>query len=260
MEDESILVSSTTKPQRCGDRTRHSRCYHRRRVPQFGTLESVSPCRRCRGTRRTSRRCHPAGRSGRSQPRSARADTSRSLRGGRLACSGRTPLRGVSGMAYHGDESGHIDLCAPETLFVGDGLPLATRRTVLHELGHLWTVGHTDDSDTPGVPRPPRPSRMDGCRVGIVGVGGRRRDPRLGPDGRTGRCPGTGHIVYRPVHGLRDPHRHGTDPADLRRFVSRSFTPGHHPPTVSTISSRLVPCVYAVVNGRRRCCPHLPVQ
>ncbi|MFC2153321.1 hypothetical protein ACFLQ7_01650 [Actinomycetota bacterium] len=55
-------------------------------------------------------------------------------------------LRGVFGMAYHGDESGHIDLCAPETLFVGDGLPLATRRTVLHELGHLWTVGHVDEA------------------------------------------------------------------------------------------------------------------
>ena len=55
-------------------------------------------------------------------------------------------LRGVLGMAYHGDESGHIDLCAPETLFAAGELPLTTRRTVLHELGHLWTVGHTDDT------------------------------------------------------------------------------------------------------------------
>jgi hypothetical protein len=55
-------------------------------------------------------------------------------------------LRGVSGMTYHGDESGHIDLCAPASLFAGDELPLTTRRTALHELGHLWTVGHTDEA------------------------------------------------------------------------------------------------------------------
>lgn len=52
---------------------------------------------------------------------------------------------GFSGMSYHTTTSGHIDVCASSTQLSTrqDGrVPLAPQRTILHELGHLWTVAH----------------------------------------------------------------------------------------------------------------------
>ena len=53
--------------------------------------------------------------------------------------------QGFSGMSYHTNTDGHIDVCASSTQLSTrqDGrVPLAPRRTILHELGHLWTVAH----------------------------------------------------------------------------------------------------------------------
>ena len=55
-------------------------------------------------------------------------------------------LHDVSGMTYHDDTSGHIDVCLPAALIEPTDLPLTARRTILHELGHLWTVGHTNEA------------------------------------------------------------------------------------------------------------------
>lgn len=53
---------------------------------------------------------------------------------------------GFSGMAAHNGETGSIDVCATPDAFMGEELPLTGRRSILHELGHLWTVGHTEDA------------------------------------------------------------------------------------------------------------------
>ena len=54
---------------------------------------------------------------------------------------------GFSGMSYHTDTNGHIDVCTSPTQLTArrDGrVPLAPQRTILHELGHLWTLAHVD--------------------------------------------------------------------------------------------------------------------
>lgn len=53
---------------------------------------------------------------------------------------------GFSGMASHDAKRGSIDVCASLDEFIDGEPPLTGRRSILHELGHLWTVGHTDDS------------------------------------------------------------------------------------------------------------------
>ena len=54
--------------------------------------------------------------------------------------------RGFSGMSFHSATSGHIEVCATaEALAAASGAaPLTARRTILHELGHLWTAARTD--------------------------------------------------------------------------------------------------------------------
>jgi hypothetical protein len=55
--------------------------------------------------------------------------------------------RGFSGMSYHTDTEGHIDVCTPAETFAASvgAAPLTARRTILHELGHLWTIAYTDE-------------------------------------------------------------------------------------------------------------------
>jgi hypothetical protein len=55
--------------------------------------------------------------------------------------------RGFSGMSYHTDTEGHIDVCTPAEAFAATAqvAPLTARRTILHELGHLWTIAHTTE-------------------------------------------------------------------------------------------------------------------
>lgn len=52
---------------------------------------------------------------------------------------------GFSGMSYHTDTDGHIDVCTSPTQLVAQQngrVPLAPQRTILHELGHLWIAEH----------------------------------------------------------------------------------------------------------------------
>ena len=64
-----------------------------------------------------------------------------------------------NGLVIHDGSEGQVELCADQSLFMLDeGLPITTRRTILHELGHLWVLGHTDQAtrdafmDERGVP------------------------------------------------------------------------------------------------------------
>ncbi|MEN8114615.1 MAG: hypothetical protein ABFS21_09530 [Actinomycetota bacterium] len=50
-------------------------------------------------------------------------------------------LRSFSGVTIHGNEGSMIDVCvAPEDLAIAVGFPLDARRTILHELGHVWNA------------------------------------------------------------------------------------------------------------------------
>jgi hypothetical protein len=54
---------------------------------------------------------------------------------------------GFSGMSYHTDTGGNIDVCTSSMQLVdqrGGRVPLAPRRTILHELGHLWASAYVD--------------------------------------------------------------------------------------------------------------------
>ena len=55
--------------------------------------------------------------------------------------------RGFSGMSYHSETEGHIDVCTPPEALAAtaDVAPLTARRTILHELAHLWMIANTDD-------------------------------------------------------------------------------------------------------------------
>lgn len=56
--------------------------------------------------------------------------------------------RGFSGMSYHSDTDGNIDVCTPPETFAASAgaAPLTARRTILHELAHLWTIANTDEA------------------------------------------------------------------------------------------------------------------
>ncbi len=54
-------------------------------------------------------------------------------------------MNGAHGFAHHQGTTGHIEICVPDEEFAAaGGLPVAARRTILHELGHLWTERHVD--------------------------------------------------------------------------------------------------------------------
>ncbi|MEN8235592.1 MAG: hypothetical protein ABFR89_11810 [Actinomycetota bacterium] len=56
-------------------------------------------------------------------------------------------VRNFSGVTIHGNEGSMIDVCvAPEDLAIAVGFPLDARRTILHELGHVWNAHVATDA------------------------------------------------------------------------------------------------------------------
>lgn len=55
---------------------------------------------------------------------------------------------GFSGMSFHTDLVGHIEVCTTAETFATSAAaaPLTARRTILHELGHLWIAAYTDEA------------------------------------------------------------------------------------------------------------------